>query len=91
MKRNLKVRSKVLVGDPAEELLVRSRAEQADLIVLGAQPASHFALVSRAATDYKVLAYAHCPVVTLSPALLAGCGVPEEARHPTENYLAGVF
>jgi len=38
-----------------------------------------------------VLAYAHCPVVTLSPALLAGCGVPEEARHPTENYLAGVF
>ena len=91
LKRNLKVRSKVLVGDPAEELLVRSRAEQADLIVLGAQPASHFALVRRAATDYKVLAYAHCPVVTLSPALLAGCGVPEEARHPTENYLAGVF
>jgi hypothetical protein len=69
----------------------QGRAQQANLIVLDAYGASHFAAVTRAGTVYKVLAYAHCPVVTLSPALLAGCGVPEEARHPTENYLAGVF
>jgi hypothetical protein len=44
------------------------RAQQADLIVLGAQGASAFAAITRHGVVYKVLAHAHCPVITLSPA-----------------------
>ena len=65
----------VAPGDPTEELLYQSRAQQADLMVLGAQGASAFAAIARQGVVYKVLAHAHCPVITLSPALLAECGV----------------
>jgi hypothetical protein len=40
---------------------------------------------------YKVLAHAHCPVMTLSPVLLAACGARSEEDHPAEVFLAGVF
>ena len=62
-------------GDPTEELLYQSTAQQADLIVLGAQGASAFAAITRHGVVYKVLAHAHCPVITLSPVVLAECGV----------------
>jgi hypothetical protein len=40
---------------------------------------------------YKVLAHAQCPVMTLSPLVLADCE-PREARvHSDEIYMAGVF
>lgn len=91
LQRNLSVQARVVLGDPTEELLSVGRARQASLIVLGAQGASHFAAVTRAATVYKVLARAHCPVMTLSPVLLAGCGAKEVASHPSEVYLAGVI
>ncbi len=92
LQHKLCVRTKVALGDPIEELLYQGRAQQASLIVMGAQGASHFAAVSRAAIVYKVLAYAHCPVVTLSPVVLAQCGACEEKPRLSEiNYMAGVI
>ena len=85
------VQPTVVPGDPTEELLFQGRAQQADLIVLGAQGASAFAAVARLGVVYKVLAHAHCPVMTLSPVVLAACGAKVEKAHPGEVYLAGVF
>jgi hypothetical protein len=82
----------VVLGDPTEELLYQGRARQANLIVLGAQGASSFAAISRAGTVYKVLAYAPCPVMTLSPVLLEGCGATHQMPSMQEvNYMAGVI
>src|ERR1017187_3727446 len=81
----------VVPGDPTEELLYQSKAQQADLIVLGAQGASAFAAITRNGVVYKVLAHAHCPVITMSPVVLAACGSKSEKTHPAEAYMAGVF
>jgi nucleotide-binding universal stress UspA family protein len=81
----------VVPGDPTEELLYQSHAQQADLIVLGAQGASAFAAITRHGVVYKVLAHAHCPVITLSPVVLAECGSETEKTQPAEAYMAGVF
>ena len=89
-KDRLKVQTIVVPGDPTEELLFQGRAQLADLIVLGAQGASAFAAITRHGVVYKVLAHAHCPVITLSPVLLAEAGVHAE-RHPSEVFMAGVF
>ncbi|MGO9336846.1 MAG: universal stress protein [Terracidiphilus sp.] len=80
----------VVPGDPTEELLYQGRAQLADLIVLGAQGASAFAAITRHGVVYKVLAHAHCPVITLSPAVLAESGV-HAGHHASEVYMAGVF
>lgn len=80
------------LGDPTEELLYQGRVQQANLIVLSAHGASHFAAITRAGTVYKVLASAHCPVITMSPVLLAECGAKAENLHPSEvNFIAGVI
>jgi nucleotide-binding universal stress UspA family protein len=88
------VQARVVLGDPAEEMLYGGRSCQANLIVVGAQGASYFAAITRAASVYKALAYAHCPVMTLSPVLLAGCipkGLRQEILHqPEVNFMAGV-
>ncbi len=81
----------VVAGDPTEELLYQSHAQQADLIVLGAQGASAFAAITRHGVVYKTLAHAHCPVMTLSPVVLASCGSKSENLRPAEAYMAGVF
>jgi nucleotide-binding universal stress UspA family protein len=92
LKHRIRVRTRVALGDPAEELLFQGRTQQADLIVLGAQGASKFAAITRSGMVYKVVAYAHCPVITLSPALLAQCGAKEDRPRARElNYLAGVI
>jgi nucleotide-binding universal stress UspA family protein len=78
-------------GDPTEELLYQSLAQQADLIVLGAQGASAFAAATRHGVVYKVLAHSHCPVMTLSPVVLAASGDKQEMAHSPEVFLAGVF
>ena len=78
-------------GDPTEELLYQSRAQQADLVVLGAQGASAFAAITRHGVVYKTLAHTPCPVITLSPVVLAECGSRSEKLHPAEAYMAGVF
>jgi len=79
----------VVPGDPTEELLYQSRAQQADLIVLGAQGASAFAAITRHGVVYKVLAHAACPVITLSPVVLAESGAREDKASETD--MAGVF
>jgi len=87
----IKVQAIVVPGDPTEELLYQGRAQQADLLVLGAQGASAFAAVTRHGIVYKVLAHSHCPVITLSPVVLAECASKGEKAHPREVFLAGVF
>ena len=81
----------VVPGDPTEELLYQCRAQQADLIVLGAQGASAFAAITRHGVVYKVLAHSQCPVITLSPAVLAKSGATGERISSVETFLAGVF
>jgi nucleotide-binding universal stress UspA family protein len=93
MRKRVEVESIVVPGDPTEELLFQAKARQADLIVLGAQGASAFAAVTRHGVVYKTLAHATCPVLTLSPLVLAECGAKanEEKAHSGEPYLAGVI
>jgi nucleotide-binding universal stress UspA family protein len=92
LQHKVEVRTSVALGDPAEELLYQGRVQNASLIVLGAQGASRFAALTRAGAVYKVLAYAQCPVVTLSPVVLAECGAGKDHSRQSEvNYLAGVF
>ncbi len=91
LRNQIRVQTIVVPGDPTEELLYQARAQQADLIVLGAQGASAFAAVTRQGVVYKALAHSHCPVITLSPAVLADCGVRILHEHHAEVFLAGVF
>jgi nucleotide-binding universal stress UspA family protein len=85
------VQTIVVPGDPTEELLYQSHTQRADLIVLGAQGASTFAAITRHGVVYKILAHTQCPVITLSPVVLARCGSKSEKLQPAEAYLAGVF
>ena len=87
----INVQTMVVPGDPTEELLFHARAQLADLIVLGAHGASAFAAATGRGVVYKVLAHAPCPVITLSPVMLAECEVREEVHHPVEDYMARVF
>jgi len=91
LRGEIRVQTIVVPGDPTEELLYQGRAQQADLIVLGAQGASAFAAIARQGIVYKVLAHSHCPVITLSPAILAESGVKVIREHRAEVFLAGVF
>ncbi|MGA8742367.1 MAG: universal stress protein [Terracidiphilus sp.] len=91
LREQISIQTIVVPGDPTEELLYQSRAQQADLIVLGAHGASAFAAIARHGVVYKVLAHSHCPVITLSPAVLAESGVKYVREHHAENFLAGVF
>jgi nucleotide-binding universal stress UspA family protein len=85
------VRTRAVLGDPTEELLYQGRAQHASLIVLGAQGASRFAAITRAGVVYKVLAFAQCPVITLSPIVLAEFAAGEDHPRSSEFCLAGVF
>jgi nucleotide-binding universal stress UspA family protein len=91
LRDRISIQTIVVPGDPTEELLYQSRAQQADLLVLGAHGASAFAAVARHGVVYKVLAHSHCPVITLSPAVLAESGVKYVRERKTESILAGVF
>jgi nucleotide-binding universal stress UspA family protein len=91
LREQISVQTIVVPGDPTEELLYQGRAQQADLIVLGAHGASAFAAITRHGVVYKVLAHSHCPVITLSPAVLAESGVTHALDRHAESFLAGVF
>src|ERR1019366_6287501 len=91
LQKKIEVQAIVVPGDPTEELLYQCRAQQADLIVLGAQGASAFAAITRHGVVYKVLAHAQCPVMTLSPTVLALSGATGERISSVETFLAGVF
>jgi nucleotide-binding universal stress UspA family protein len=91
------VQTIVVPGDPTEELLYQSLTQHVDLIVLGAHGASAFAAVTRHGVVYKTLAHTNCPVITLSPVVLAQCCSKSEKlqssekRQHAEAYMAGVF
>ena len=85
------VQAIVVPGDPTEELLYQARAQQADLVVLGAQGASAFAAITRHGVVYKVLAHSHIPVMTLSPVVLEKSGITTERPTAVEHFIAGVF
>ena len=89
LRPTLEIQPIVVPGDPTDELLYQSKAQKADLIVLGAHSASAFASITRQGVVYRVLAHSHCPVMTLSPVVLAACN-PRGAEHPSEVFLAGV-
>ena len=91
LRNKIAVQTIVVPGDPTEELLYQSKTQQADLIVLGAQGASAFAAITRHGVVYKVLAHSPCPVITMSPVVLAACGSKSEKTQPAEAYMAGVF
>jgi nucleotide-binding universal stress UspA family protein len=91
LKSEIELQTVVVPGDPTEELLYQSRAQQADLIVLGAQGASAFAAVTRHGLVYKVLAHALCPVITLSPLVLGDWESSQGKARPEEAYIAGAF
>jgi len=91
LREQISIQTIVVPGDPTEELLYQSRAQQADLIILGAHGSSAFAAIARHGIVYKVLAHSHCPVITLSPAVLAESGATHRKEHATESFLAGVF
>ena len=91
LQSKISIQTIVVPGDPTEELLYQTKAQQADLIVLGAHGASAFAAVTRQGVVYKVLAHAHSPVITLSPVVLSECGSRQEKLQPAEVYMAGVF
>lgn len=91
LQEKIEVQAIVVPGDPTEELLYQGRAQQADLIVLGAHGATAFAAVTRHGIVYKVLAHSQCPVLTLSPAVLAASGATGVKVSPVETFLAGVF
>ncbi|HEY2859720.1 MAG TPA: universal stress protein [Terracidiphilus sp.] len=91
LQEKIEVQAIVVPGDPTEELLYQGRAQQADLIVLGAHGATAFAAVTRHGIVYKVLAHSECPVLTLSPAVLATSGATGDKASSAETFLAGVF
>jgi len=91
LQKKIEVQAIVVPGDPTEELLYQAKAQQAELIVLGAQGASTFAAITRHGVVYKVLAHAQCPVLTLSPAVLAMSGATGERVSTVETFLAGVI
>ena len=91
LRDQISIQTIVVPGDATEELLYQARAQQADLIVLGAHGASAFAAIARHGVVYKVLAHSHCPVITLSPAVLAESGVTLVREHKVVSFLAGVF
>ena len=91
LQQKIEAQAIVVPGDPTEELLYQCRAQQADLIVLGAQGASAFAAITRHGIVYKVLAHAQSPVLTLSPMVLAQSGATGERVSSVETFLAGVI
>jgi nucleotide-binding universal stress UspA family protein len=59
----------VVHGNPAIEILAEASARHAGLIILGARQRSTFEELIRDRTVYRVLAHAHCPVLTLRDSL----------------------
>jgi nucleotide-binding universal stress UspA family protein len=58
----------VVHGNPAIEILAEAERSRACLIVMGSTMRSGFQNLTRDRTVYKVLAHAHCPVMTLREA-----------------------
>ncbi len=92
LQNQLQVEAIVVPGDPVDELLYQAKAQQADLVVIGAHHASLFASFSRPGVVHKILTHTQCPVLTVSNLVteLAGEHRKQHA-HADEAYMAGVF
>ncbi len=90
LQQTLDIQAIVVPGDPTEELLYQARAQDVDLVVLGAHGASAFAAITRNGVVYKVLAHSKCPVITLSPAVLEASDLPGDRASSAESFLAGI-
>lgn len=60
-----RVEAHIVHGNPAIEILAESEQQRARLIVMGSTARSAFQNLTRDRTIYKVLAHAHCPVMSL--------------------------
>jgi nucleotide-binding universal stress UspA family protein len=58
-------RFSVLVGHPAEQVIVQAEKEGADLIVLGHRGKKLFERLRLGSVSKQVLHYAHCPVLVV--------------------------
>lgn len=91
LQNQLQVDAIVVPGDPADELLYQSKAQQADLIVIGAHHASLLASLSRLGVVHKTLAHTLCPVLTVSNLVTELAGESRKNTHAEEAFMAGVF
>jgi nucleotide-binding universal stress UspA family protein len=73
--------ARVLHGNPAIEILAEAAANHARLIILGAVRHTVFENLARDRTVHRVLAHAHCPVLTLREPI-------EKAEHAEAETLA---
>ena len=76
-------------GLPSQVLL--DEAENAAMLVVGSRGRGGFTGLLLGSVSSVVAQHAHCPVLTLSPVVLAKCGVAVEKQVPAEVFLAGVF
>jgi nucleotide-binding universal stress UspA family protein len=65
------IEAHVVHGNPAIEILAEAEQRHANLIVMGSTLRSGFQNLTRDRTVYKVLAHAHCPVMSLREAQVA--------------------
>jgi nucleotide-binding universal stress UspA family protein len=62
---DVELKTDVLVGHPAEQIIHRAEQDKVDLIVLGRRGTSTFHKWILGSVSEKVLRYAHCPVMVL--------------------------
>ncbi len=61
----VELRTDIIVGHPAEQIIHRAEQDKVDLIVLGRRGTSTFHKWILGSVSEKVLRYAHCPVMVL--------------------------
>ena len=69
-------------GDPAETVITYAKRRSADLIVMGTQGRTGLASLVVGSVARKVMAGAHCPVVTVKTPTLSGAGSWQDAVMP---------
>lgn len=69
-------------GDPAEMVTAYAKANSADMIVMGTQGRTGLASLVVGSVARKVMADAHCPVVTVKTPTLSGAGSWQDTMIP---------
>jgi nucleotide-binding universal stress UspA family protein len=63
--RGISVRSEIVVGHPAEQIVLAAERNKADLVVMGTRGRSSFARWMLGSVSERVLRYAPCPVLVV--------------------------
>jgi len=63
--KGVSIRTEVLVGHPAEQIIHRAEGAAAGLIVLGRRGTSRFERLLLGSTSERIIKFAHCPVVVV--------------------------